>query len=185
MKRIYFYATKNDLLPALAAMEADCSVKYGAAGMSLQPVVQQWRQGSELPNLGTANGNQQVTCDAFLIFSADSELGIRSSVMFDGRTRYDVDQISHPESVVSCPSRSPTRSCARRPVFFHRILDSHPPGIGKTARSSRAVSRPYQIRFLHRKSCARCWRLCGNRSLPLGVLGLDVRHYPPFGKACA
>jgi hypothetical protein len=104
VKRIYFYATKNDLLPALAAMEADCSVKYGAAGMSLQPVVQQWRQGSELPNLGTANGNQQVTCDAFLIFSADSELGIRSSVMFDGRTRYDVDQISHPESVVFTPA---------------------------------------------------------------------------------
>jgi len=99
MKRISFFATKNDLLLVLCELEAKRKVKYTRAGRIEGPEYQVWESGASLPRLGRAAGDQAVACDSFLILDGASAITVVSQEMRNGDDRYDVDQARNPDSV--------------------------------------------------------------------------------------
>ena len=100
MKRIYFFATKNDLLLVLGALEARKQIKYTRAGMLAGPEPELWKSGADLPGLGKAAGDQAVSCDFFLILDEASSVNVVTQRMFNGEIRYDVEQPANPNSVI-------------------------------------------------------------------------------------
>jgi len=55
MKQIYFYATKEDLLPVLQMVEQGETLKYVRTGNFTKPELDVYMHGSEIPNVGKAN----------------------------------------------------------------------------------------------------------------------------------
>jgi hypothetical protein len=99
MKRISFFATKNDLLLVLCELEAKRKVKYTRAGRIEGPEYQAWESGAYLPGLGFAAADQSVACDSFLILDGASAVTVTSQEMLSGDDRFDVDQARNPDSV--------------------------------------------------------------------------------------
>ncbi len=100
MKRISFFATKNDLLSALCDLEAKRKIKYTRAGRIEGPEFQVWESGANLPGLGRAAGDQAITCDAFLIVDGASVVTVVLQEMLNGDDRYDLEQARNPDSVI-------------------------------------------------------------------------------------
>lgn len=100
MKRISFFATKNDLLLVLREFEAKRRIKYTRAGRLGGPKSQIWESAPNLPGLGRAAGDQAVACDSFLVFDCSSSINVVSREMLNGDDRYDVEQARNPDSVV-------------------------------------------------------------------------------------
>jgi hypothetical protein len=103
MKRINIFATKSDWLLVLSEIEARQPIKYIRAGMLTASTPEVWRLGADLPKLGDATGDQAVACDPYLIMEEKASLHVRSSIMSDGKTRFDVDQLNNEDSVVIWP----------------------------------------------------------------------------------
>jgi hypothetical protein len=103
MKRINFFATKDDLLYVLRNLEVSRPIKYTRAGQLIGLVPEIWKSGNDLPQLGKATGDQAVACDPFLIIEEGSSVQIESRSMFNGQERFDVDQSMNPDSVVLLP----------------------------------------------------------------------------------
>ena len=100
MKRISFFATKDDLLLVLCELEAKRQIKYTRAGMLKESEPEVWESAFALPGLGRAAGDQSVACDSFLIFDGASTVNVVSQEMLNGDDRYDVDQATNPNSVI-------------------------------------------------------------------------------------
>lgn len=100
MTRVYFFATKDDLLLVLGWLEAKMSVKYTRRGMLPGPEPEVWKSGADIPGLGRAAGDQAVSCDFFLIVDAPSAVNVVSRPMLNGERRYDVEQPGNPDSVL-------------------------------------------------------------------------------------
>jgi len=100
MKRVPFFATKNDLLLVLCELEAKRKIKYTRAGLIKGPTPEMWESGANLPDLGRAAGDQAVACDTFLILDGASTADVISRGTFNGEYRYDVDQGKNPNSVI-------------------------------------------------------------------------------------
>ena len=99
MKRINFFATKDDLLLVLRKLEASRPIKYTRAGQLVGPVPEIWKSGDDLPQLGKATGDQAVACDPFLVIDEDSTVHVESRRMFNGQERFDVYQYMNPDSI--------------------------------------------------------------------------------------
>jgi hypothetical protein len=99
MKRINFFATKDDLLLILKRLEASRPIKYTRAGRLIGPVPEIWKSGGDLPQLGEATGNQAVACDPFLVLEEASTVHVESKRMFNGQERFDVYQYMNPTSI--------------------------------------------------------------------------------------
>lgn len=100
MKRISFFATKDDLLLVLCELESKRQIKYARTGLLKGPEPELWDAGTNLPGLGRAAGDQAVACDSFLIFDKTSTVNMVLKAMRNGDDRYDVDQAKNPDSVV-------------------------------------------------------------------------------------
>ena len=103
MKRINFFATREDLLFVLRKLEASRPIKYTRAGRLIGPIPEIWKSGDDLPQLGKATGDQAVACDPFLIMEEDSTVQVESGRMFDGQERFDVYQNMNPDSIHLLP----------------------------------------------------------------------------------
>jgi hypothetical protein len=99
MKRINFFATKNDLLVVLRRLEASRPIQYTRAGRLIGPVPEIWKSGEDLPQLGKATGDQAVACDPFLVIEEASTIQVETKRMFNGQERFDVYQYMNPDSI--------------------------------------------------------------------------------------
>ena len=100
MKRIPFFATRNDLLLVLSELEEKRQIKYTRAGRQEGSESRVWESGANLPGLGRAAGDQAVACDSFLIFDGICTINVVSREMLSGDDRYDVDQGENPNTVI-------------------------------------------------------------------------------------
>ena len=103
MIRIYFFATRNDLLLALGILEAKRNLTYTRCGKLIEPQPEVWKSANDLPKLGQATGDQHSVCDPFLIMEADSRVRVETITMLDGDDRFDADQRLNPDSIVFHP----------------------------------------------------------------------------------
>ena len=104
MKRLDFFALKSDLLILLDAIESKVSMKYVLAETSSTAVTQEWTHGSEIPGLGRADGAQPSLCRSYLLTQCEIPIQPRRIQQFDGTTRFDVDQLLNPDSIVFTPA---------------------------------------------------------------------------------
>ena len=99
MTHIYFYATKEDLLPIFEFAEAGTPLKYVRTGRYARPKPDVLFSGAAIPDLGTANNNSSIACDSYLILGQLSEVAIREITQTDKSTNFVVDQLINPDSV--------------------------------------------------------------------------------------
>jgi hypothetical protein len=100
MSRLYFFATGADLLLVLRQLESKFDIKYVEENRLRGTVPDIWNTIDNLPSLGMATGDQEIACDSYLVMSADAKVSVHSSVMVDDEMRYDVHQLSNPDSVL-------------------------------------------------------------------------------------
>lgn len=105
-KQIHLFATCQDLEPGIRSIEARRHLKYALCGLFQSPTTQTWRSVLDAPNLGKTTKGSQSLCDRYLVLQADTDLRVRSVAQADGGTRYAVDQLQNPESIVFLPGGS-------------------------------------------------------------------------------
>jgi hypothetical protein len=105
MKRILFYAVKEDLLPVLELVESKSSLKYALTGNFLKSEIEEsicvFDSGAQIPHLGTANADSAVACDGFLVCERATPINLRT--VGQHGERVCVDQLANPESVTLRP----------------------------------------------------------------------------------
>ena len=101
MKRISFFALKDDLLPVLEAVEAKRPVRYTRGGPIPTEAYEQFMHGRDIPELGVATGNQYVACNRFLVTDADTPIQVQPVRI--GNCRFKISQLGNEDSVVLVP----------------------------------------------------------------------------------
>lgn len=106
MKRIQFYATKEDLVSFLDVVCTRFSLhcaqmgnfpckEFSCSTYTLEDFV-------SLPNLGIANSDSAACCTAFLVSERHTPIQLRTVQAMDGQ-RVCIDQILNPDTVVFNP----------------------------------------------------------------------------------
>lgn len=103
MKRILFFALKDDILPVLAAVEDEAPLKYVRTGNFTVPAYDCYTSGAEIPRLGQASFASAVGCDKFLVTQRVVPIEVETLALSAGGTRYLVDQLMNPDTVVFAP----------------------------------------------------------------------------------
>ena len=104
IKQVYFYATKNDLLPVLRAVEEAGALKYVVAGNFTTPELRSYSRGEEIPQLGKASSGTAGTCETFLVCAAVPPVKVESFKGGNGEDRFCVDQLLNPDTVGLTPA---------------------------------------------------------------------------------
>jgi hypothetical protein len=99
MKQIHFFATCEDLVPVLEAVERTASIKYVRMGQEKTRDLRVYSQGSMIPSLGRATSGSAITSDKYLVVSKDRSVQTELIRMHDGGVQYAVDQLENPHSV--------------------------------------------------------------------------------------
>jgi hypothetical protein len=104
MKRIPFFALKDDILSVLEAVERGGPLQYVRTGNQLRPDFETFLRGADIPNLGVANRETGSSCDSFLVTRTTVPIGIRSLKGANGLQRYLMDQLLNPDTVGLTPA---------------------------------------------------------------------------------
>ena len=104
MARLGFFALRSDLLLVLESIEAKKPLKYVLAGMSSTPDIEEWSRGCALPGLGHADGEQTLSCRAFLLTYREIPIKTWRSEQLNGKIRFDIDQGLNPDSIRLIPA---------------------------------------------------------------------------------
>ena len=98
--QLHFYATREDLEPAIRGIEAAASFHYARTGLHTSRVFPEYSSALEIPSLGRATGDSAVTCEAYLVVPKEEKIVIREVRQNSGDVRYAVDQLVNPHSIV-------------------------------------------------------------------------------------
>jgi hypothetical protein len=102
--RINIFALKADRLSVLNEVESKRSVKYTLDQTSAKPKVQEWYKAVDLPDLGHANCEQSAGCNKFFLSDWKTEIQHQRYQLLTGETRYSLDQLRNPDTVLFCPA---------------------------------------------------------------------------------
>jgi len=98
--QLHFYATREDLEPAIRGIESAASFSYALTGLHMSRVFPKYSSALEIPSLGRATGDSAVTCEAYLVVAKEEKISIREIRQNSGGMRYAVDQLVNPRSIV-------------------------------------------------------------------------------------
>lgn len=101
MKRsqISFYATREDTLEVLEALESQVPVSFVRAGTSTSPDFESWDVAKNIARLGTAQQGDQAQEPWLLIVPRETEVKALPIPQSKGGVRYAIDQRLNPNSV--------------------------------------------------------------------------------------
>jgi hypothetical protein len=106
MSQIRFFALKDDLIPVLDVVERKGPLKYTLTGnflvAEMKGEITVFETGTDIPDLGTASGDQQAACDSFLVCEGNVEIRLRRIRGNDG-DRVCVDQLVNADTVTFTP----------------------------------------------------------------------------------
>jgi hypothetical protein len=103
MSAIYFYTCGNDLFALLSRIENLLEIKYVRAGRIPGPSVEEYESYSAIPGLERAKGMRGRDGGSYLIVEKNCNVRMQKMKMFDGKLRFDVEQLLNPESILFCP----------------------------------------------------------------------------------
>jgi len=97
--QIQFFATRNDLLPMLEAVEKDREIKYVRFGAYDNPFSESFLDAAVIPQLGQTSSASSVNSATFLICDRKEEIRPRQVV----GPRYLFDQLLNPQTITFTP----------------------------------------------------------------------------------
>jgi hypothetical protein len=104
MKHVLFFALRDDLAAVIEVVEANTQIKYVRMGNFTTPETETFLSGLELPNLGKADSDSASTCTSYLVCRRDTPVNVRALEGAGGVSRFLVDQLSNPDTVVFTPA---------------------------------------------------------------------------------
>lgn len=102
-KRFFFFATPEDLREPIQRVQASRSLHYAEAGNFESPEITLSNSLLDIADLGSAQKNQTLLCSRYIALPADVTLLVRRLGEVTGKTRYLVDQLINPTSLVIRP----------------------------------------------------------------------------------
>ena len=97
----HFFATSDDLLPLLSAVESKFDLRYTMVGHHPSPNVEVWTRGADLPSIHKPSlVDSSAACPAYLVTPHQASVVSREIRRDDGSLIFAVDQRENPESVV-------------------------------------------------------------------------------------
>jgi len=104
MKSIRFYAVEQDWIPVFEYLESKHAVSYTSLGDIYSPSPKRYEFGRILPNLGISAGEQTMLSDHYLVTHMETPISIHESSQWNGKERFDIHQVDHPDSVRVFPA---------------------------------------------------------------------------------
>jgi hypothetical protein len=104
MKRIPFYAMKEDILPVLETVEGNGPLQYVRTGNQLSPDFETFLRGHDLPRLGVADCGTGSGCESFLVTWTTVPVTVESIKGSSGVQRYVMDQLLNPDTIRFIPA---------------------------------------------------------------------------------
>jgi hypothetical protein len=99
----YLYATRADMEPGLASVEAQRSLQYVLTGLFESPQVQVVQSGLEIPGLGSARAGTLNPERYYLVLDAALKVRIREVPQRRGGVRYAIDEVANPTGMIFVP----------------------------------------------------------------------------------
>src|SRR5579862_7570802 len=100
MQRLY-YATANDLIPLFESVERTHGLRYTLKGLFQSKDIPFFARGADIPTLRLAAPHANaIGCPQYLVVLATTQINIRPIQQTNGGTRYAVDQLLNPDSIV-------------------------------------------------------------------------------------
>jgi hypothetical protein len=99
----HFFATASDLLPVTNEAESLMSVQYVLTGLFESADLIAYRTASDLPDFGIASAGDANHLPQYLVAPASVRIAVRTVSQKKGGTRYAVDQLENPETIVFAP----------------------------------------------------------------------------------
>ncbi len=103
MAQVLVFATLDDWLPVLAAVEDRAPLTYSLEGQFPSDSVIQYGSGAEVPGLGQARAESYIAGLSLLVGSRGLEILTREIPREDGTTVFAVDQLVNPDTIVFMP----------------------------------------------------------------------------------
>jgi hypothetical protein len=104
MKYIHFFATKNDILPMIEAVEQQGPLQYVRTGNRLSSDFEKYLHGADIPNLGRASRDSASSCEHYLVTPATVPISVETFEGIGGVQRYCMDQSLNPDTVELTPA---------------------------------------------------------------------------------
>ncbi|MYM97973.1 hypothetical protein [Duganella vulcania] len=97
----YFYATPNDLLPALDHIDSELQLAYVLMGLFDDEAQTTYANGSMLPTLAESlSVGSAISSPGYLVTERSMPIRTREVQQNDGSKKYAVDQLLNPNSIV-------------------------------------------------------------------------------------
>jgi hypothetical protein len=104
MSSIYFFATREDWLPVIRAVEAGEALKYVSTETSPAPHFKTYSSAADIPTLGRATSESGVTSDSYLVMLASLEPQSRQAGHPGREVWYLMDQLINPDTLTFIPA---------------------------------------------------------------------------------
>jgi hypothetical protein len=107
MAQTHFFATREDILLTLSSVErGDPPIIYASGGMLSASQPRTYDRAADIPGLGMADSSAGNACLSFLVLERGTTILVRPVGLSTGATRYCVDQLLNPDTVVLTPAGS-------------------------------------------------------------------------------
>ncbi len=100
---IQFFATREDVKEVTEIVETQRPLTYVLTGLFDEPLVDGVDSLLDIPELGIARAGDAVQCPAYLVGARSFVPAIRSVVQRRGGTKYAIDQLENPQTIIIRP----------------------------------------------------------------------------------
>jgi hypothetical protein len=104
MQRIFFYATPDDIAPALSSYEANAPLKFVQMGNLTTPNRAIYLSSTEIPRLGVSSNETGGASEAYMVSHRDTKNHLHAFVGRSGEKRWVLDNSDNEETTIITPA---------------------------------------------------------------------------------
>jgi len=102
-KSTRFFATKEDLIPVIRAVEGQRSLKYILTGLLDSAALMVFTSALDIPSLGTATHESAICGATYLVADSGENIVSHKRPQNAGGFRYEVNQLGNPKTIIFQP----------------------------------------------------------------------------------
>ena len=104
MKRLLFFADRNDLTSVIKAVEASAQLKYARIDHYPSARADIFSSALDFDNLGRADFGSASGCTSFLVSDRTTQIRMEPIFLQDGAKRFNLDQLENSDTIVFTPA---------------------------------------------------------------------------------
>lgn len=104
MQRIFFYATPDDIAPALSSYEGNAPLKFVQMGNLTTPNRAIYLSSTEIPQLGVSSHETGGASDAYMVSHRGTKNHIHTFIGYSGENRWVLENSDNEETKVLTPA---------------------------------------------------------------------------------